>query len=162
MLAGALGHEAAHVRSLDPLCYFAVELALALNPLGRVLLDAHARRWFAAREMHCDREAVAFGCPAVPLADAILRAARPSSPSAAALGSSELGVLRLRIQMLLALAEQDSAQPLRHGAPSVPAWAAAALLLATLLSPHQLGTGALDALHRGAESAATYLIRASA
>jgi len=160
MLASALGHEAAHVRALDPLCYFAVELALALNPFGRVLLDGHARRWYAAREMQCDREAVDGGCPPVALADAILRAARPQERGAAALGAPDLAVLRLRIQLLLALAEQ---RPERRGHPrgsSLPV--AAALLLLAVLSPHQLGTGALDALHRGAEHAAAYLIRLQA
>lgn len=156
MLAGALGHEAAHLRALDPLCYFAVELALALNPFGRVLLEKHARRWYAAREMQCDREAVDIGCPPVPLADAILRAARPESRGAAALGASELAVLRLRIQMLLALAEQKPLRRERHRVSSLPV--AALLLLAAVLSPHQLGTGALDALHRGAEHAAAYLL----
>lgn len=36
--------------------------------------------------------------------------------------------------------------------------AAVALLLLALLLPHQTGTGALDALHRGAERALTYIL----
>ena len=43
-LASALGHEAEHVRSLDPLRFLALRLALAINPVGRLLLAPHAAR----------------------------------------------------------------------------------------------------------------------
>jgi hypothetical protein len=153
MLASALEHENAHVRSLDPLRYLALQLALAVNPFGRWLLDPHVKRWYAAHEAHCDREAVIRGARPLPLADAIVRAARPSVASVA-LGARDTSVLEFRISMLIAFAER---QPSRSGAGGLPAFpTTVALLIIALLLPHQTGTGALDALHTGAEHALTY------
>ncbi|MEB2312055.1 MAG: hypothetical protein OZ921_20365 [Sorangiineae bacterium] len=151
MLAGALAHELEHVRSLDPLRYLAVELALAVNPLGRFLLAPHAARWLVAREAECDREAVLGGAAPLPLAYAIVRAARPSPQLAVALGSPELAVIEYRVRMLLAFAERA---PARHGAARprlLPA--SLALLGLTLLLPHQTSSAALDVLHTGSERA---------
>ena len=48
-LVAALGHEAEHVRARDPLRYFLLDLALALNPVGAWFLRPHVSRWLAAR-----------------------------------------------------------------------------------------------------------------
>jgi hypothetical protein len=156
MLAGALGHEGEHVRSRDPLRYLAVELALAVNPVGRFLLEPHARRWYAAQEAHCDREAVIRGCRPLSLADAIVRAARPGALDVVPLGGPDMRALELRVGMLLAFAEERPARYRGSRLSALPA--AAALLLVALLLPHRAGTGALDALHRGAEQVLTYFL----
>lgn len=156
MLASAFGHELEHARRLDPLRFRALSLALAMNPLGRRLLEPHAARWRSAREAHCDREAVLRGSQPLPLADAIVRAARPSEPEVVGLGARDTSVLELRIGMLLAFAER-APRPCRRDEPSGFPLAVALLLLALLL-PHQAGTGALDALHTGAEQALGVLL----
>lgn len=157
MLASALGHESEHVRSFDPLRYLVLKLALAVNPFGRFLLDPHASRWHSAREAHCDREAVIRGSSPLPLADAIVRAARPSAREAVALGARDTAVLKFRIGMLLAFAERSPTRCCHQGPPVFPM--TLTLLLLTLILPHQTGTGALDALHTGAEHALTYFLR---
>jgi Zn-dependent protease with chaperone function len=154
MLAGALGHEREHVRALDPLRYLVLELALAVNPFGRFLLEAHTRRWYMAHEAHCDREAVIQGCRPLSLADAIVRAARPGSLEAVPLGAPDMRSLQLRVGMLLAFVEERPARCAYPALSTLPA--AGALLLVALLLPHQAGTAAFDALHRGAEQALTY------
>ena len=156
MLASALAHESAHVRSWDPLRYLMVELSLAINPFGRFLLERHARSWYAARETHCDREAVIQGCRPLSLADAIVRAARPGPIHLAPLGAPDMGVLELRVGMLLAFAERRPVRCCRQGISALPT--AIVLLLIALLLPHQTGTAALDALHRGAEHTLTYFL----
>jgi hypothetical protein len=157
MLASALGHESEHLRSLDPLRFRVLRLALAVNPFGAGLLDAHAKRWYAAQEAHCDREAVLRGSAPLPLAEAIVRAARPSAREAVALGARDTAVLKFRIGMLLAFAEQRPARCCHQGHSVFPV--GLVLLAVTLLLPHQAGTAALDALHTGAEHALTYFWR---
>lgn len=157
MLASALGHEAEHVRALDPLRYLILQLALAVNPFGRFLLEPHAVRWQAAREAHCDREAVILGAAPLPLADAIVRAARPGAREVVALGARDTAVLKFRIGMLLAFSERAPARCCHQGLLAFPV--AFVLLLIALLLPHQTGTAALDALHTGAEHALTYFWR---
>lgn len=156
MLASALGHEAEHVRDFDPLRYFLLQVTLAVNPMGRFLLEPHAARWQAAREAHCDREAVIRGAAPLPLADAIVRAARPAR-EAVALGASDTAVLKFRVGMLFAFAERP---PVRccHGGPSTFS-AVFFLVLIAFLLPLQTGTAALDALHAGAEHPLTYFLR---
>jgi hypothetical protein len=157
MLAAALGHESEHVRAFDPLRYFLLEVALAVNPVGRFLLEPHARRWYSAQEAHCDREAVIRGCRPLSLADAIVRAARPGAPPLVPLvplGAPDMKTLELRIGLLLAFAEQRPARYRRPGLSALPV--AGALLLLALVLPHRAGTAAFDALHRGAEQTLTY------
>lgn len=155
MLCSALGHEQEHLRALDPLRYLLLQFALALNPCGRMLLAPHAARWKGAREAYCDREAVIHGASPLPLADAIVRAARPTAKEAAPLGARDTAVLELRVKMLLAFSERA---PQRAGSDSRSAIPfALILLLMTVLLPHRTGTAALDALHTGAEQALTYL-----
>lgn len=157
MLASALGHEAEHARRLDPLRYLILRLALAVNPFGRFLLEPHAARWQAAREAHCDREAVIHGAAPLPLADAIIRAARPGTREAVALGARDTAVLKFRVGMLLAFAERTPARCCNQSPTTFPV--AFALLLIALLLPHQTGTAALDVLHTSAEHALTYFWR---
>jgi hypothetical protein len=154
MLASALGHEGEHVRLLDPLRYLVLRLALALNPVAGFLLERHASRWQAARESHCDREAVILGALPLALADAIIRAARPGAHEVVALGARDTTILKFRIGMLMAFAER---KPTRccHGQPSAFPMTFMLLALALLL-PHQTGTAALDALHAGAEHTIAY------
>jgi Zn-dependent protease with chaperone function len=157
MLASALAHEAEHVRALDPLRYLVLQIALAVNPFGRFLLSPHVAHWQAAREAHCDREAVIHGAAPLPLAEAIIRAARPSDREAVALGARDTAILKFRIGMLLAFAERTPTRCCHQG-PSTLA-VAFVLLLITLFMPHQTGTAALDMLHTGAEHALTYFWR---
>lgn len=155
-LAAALAHEAEHLRSRDPLRYRLLQLALAANPFGAWLLGAEAARWLRAREAHCDREAVLGGADPLCLAGAIVRAARPEAQTAA-LGAPDAAVLRFRVELLCAYAESP---PRRCCPRPVPVFVTTlALLLLTLLLPHQAGTAALDALHAGAERAASLLWR---
>jgi len=150
----ALGHEAEHVRAFDPLRYLVLELALAMNPLGRKLLAPHAFRWLAAREAHCDREAVLQGSSPLALAEAIIHAARPASPRVVALGARDTTLLRFRVSLLVAFAEQ---RPSRCCHRSHSAFPAVLMLFGlALLLPHETGTAALDALHTGAEHAVLY------
>jgi hypothetical protein len=136
-----------------------LELALALNPVGRRLLGSHAFRWIAAREAHCDREAVIGGCAPLALAEAIVHAARPHAPGAAALGAAALGtsdteLLRFRVGLLCAFAER---RPSRCCQRSHSAFPAVLMLVGlALLLPHGTGTAALDALHVSAEHALLY------
>jgi hypothetical protein len=157
VLASALGHEREHVRSLDPLRYLVLELALALNPFGRAFLQPHVARWYGAREAHCDRTAVAGGCAALPLAEAIVQAARPTAPHVPALGAHDAKLLELRVKLLFAFAERCPARCCRHESSAVPV--AFLLLLLTLLLPHQTSTAALDALHTGSEHALAHFWR---
>ncbi len=155
LLASALAHELEHVRAFDPLRYVALELALALNPLGHRLLGRHAAAWRGAREAHCDREAVLHGAAPLALASALLRAARPGPSEAVALGAADASLLRLRVGLLLAFAEHRPTRCCRRGRSGLQL--AVAVLALTLISPHQTGTAALDLLHVGAERALSYL-----
>lgn len=148
-LAAALGHELQHVRALDPLRYLLLRVALAVNPLGRGLLESQAAAWHAAREAHCDREAVLAGAAPLSLAEALIAAARPGRSDLVALGARDASLLGLRVRMLLAYSENMPRRCCQRGPSSIPL--AVALLLAALVLPHQTGTAALDALHRGAE-----------
>lgn len=156
-LASALAHEAAHVRSFDPLRYLVLEVALAMNPIGRWLLAPHAARWLGAREAHCDREAVLGGASPLSLAEAIVLAARPHARCAVALGAHDAPMLKFRIDLLTAYAERAPARCCRRE-PSALVTAIALFAIAVLL-PHGTGTGLLDALHSGTEHTLTYFSR---
>ena len=156
-LAGALGHESEHVRAFDPLRYLVLELALAMNPFGRKLLAPHAYRWLAAREAHCDREAVLRGSLPLALAEAIVQAAKPSPNQAVALGARDTTLLRFRVGLLFAFSEQRPHRCCHRGFSAFPI--AMLLLLVTLFLPHETGTEALDALHTSAEHALVYAWR---
>lgn len=155
-LAAALAHEAEHVRWADPLRYRLLQLALAANPVGRWLLRGEAASWLRAHEAHCDREAVLGGASPLPLAAAILAAARPATTDPG-VGAPDMAALRFRVQLLCAFAE---APPKRCCPGRRPVFTVSvALLLLALTLPHQAGTSALDVLHEGAERAASFLWR---
>jgi Zn-dependent protease with chaperone function len=151
-LAAALHHELEHVRDRDPLRYFALWWALAVNPFGRWLLQDELARWLLCRELHCDRDAVLAGANAAALADAIVQAARSGErPALAALGNADVGAIALRVRVLLAYSE---APPERRTAQPVLRIALCALSLVALL-PHGSSTRPLDVVHVAAESAAS-------
>jgi beta-lactamase regulating signal transducer with metallopeptidase domain len=150
-LAGALLHEIEHVRDRDPLRYFVAYLALAVNPIGRLLLDKELAWWLLAREVHCDREAVLDGAYAAALAQAIVIAARPPSLHLVpGLGPTDSLAVKLRVNLLLAYDEHGPHQCCRQ---PVLRFALCALLFVVLL-PHAGSTGALDAVHMASERAA--------
>lgn len=153
-LAGALAHEREHVRAMDPLRYLVLELALSINPFGRKLLEPHAVRWIAAREAHCDREAVISGCLPLSLAEAIVRAARPNPSHVVPLGTSDVTLLQFRVGLLVAFSEQRPSRCCRQGNSVLSI--ATALLILTLFLPHEMGTAALDVLHAGVEHAVIF------
>ena len=152
-LAAALGHERGHVAARDPLRYFILELALALNPVGAFLLRQHASRWRAAREAHCDREAVVEGLDPLALASAILAASRPTPTAyeAVALGARREAFLAYRVGMLLAFDEQP---PVRCCRPGPTLLIAMIAVTTAVVLPHRTGGAALDVLHRGVERGA--------
>lgn len=155
-LLAAVGHEAEHVRSRDPLRYLLVRLALSANPLGGWLLAAHAARWLRSREAHCDREAVIQGAAPLSLAEAIVQAARPTA-ELVALGAPDATILKFRIGLLCAFAEVP---PVRCCQRGLPAFATTlSLLVLPLLLPHQVGAAALDVLHTRAEQSLTFFTR---
>jgi len=150
-LAGALHHELEHVAGRDPLRYFVAWWALAVNPVGRFVLDKELARWMLAREVHCDRDAVLDGAGAPALAQAIVTAARPLSSQHLhpALGSSDAEMLKLRVDLLLSYTERS---PVRGGGQ--PALRVACFFLAAIIVlPHGGSTGALDVVHTACESA---------
>jgi hypothetical protein len=155
-LCAALHHELEHLRGQDPLRYFLVRWALAVNPLGRVLLRDELARWVLARELHCDRAAVVCGASAPALAQALVSAARPPPREPQpALGAAHADAIRLRVGLLLAYADRRphaTAQPwsLR------PAVAFLGFVLVLVL-PHHASTLPLDTIHRLSERAVARL-----
>jgi len=153
-LCSALHHELEHIRGRDPLRYFLARWALAVNPLGRVLLRDELARWVLARELHCDRAAVVCGASAPALAQALVSAARPPTREPQpALGAAHAEAIRLRVGLLLAYAD-------RRPHPAVQPWSlrpAMAFLGVVLALPHHAGTLPLDTIHRASERAAALL-----
>lgn len=155
-LLAAIGHEAEHVRSRDPLRYLLVRLALSANPLGGWLLSAHAARWLRSREAHCDREAVIQGAAPLSLAEAIVQAARPTA-HLVALGAPDATILKFRVGLLCAFAEVPPTRCCQRGLPTFAT--TLSLLVLPLLLPHQVGAAALDVLHTSAEQSLTFFTR---
>lgn len=152
MLLAALAHEFEHVEAWDPLRYAALEVALSLNPIARKLLAPHVARWRAAREAHCDREAVVRGVDPLALAQAIVYAARPASSTVAALGVDRRDVIEFRVELLMAFSERSPSRCCQKRSDSV---SLAALVTAVVLFlPHHGDSVALDALHATVERAA--------
>jgi hypothetical protein len=156
MLVSALGHEREHVRALDPMRFFLLRAALVVNPLGRLLLAPHVARWYAAREAHCDREAVLHGAAPLSLAAAIVRAARPGPTEQVALGALGTDILRFRVDLLLAFAERRPSRCCHQGPSVFPA--STVLLVIAVVLPHETGTVALDLLHAGTERLVSLLL----
>jgi Zn-dependent protease with chaperone function len=149
-LASALHHELEHVRGRDPLRYFAVWWALAVNPFGSWMLRAEHARWLLSREAHCDRNAVFSGASASALAHALVIAARPARVTMSpALGCGHLAAVKLRIGLLLAYADKSP----RRGRDIPGLRLVSTLLVFVLVLPHGGGTEPLDAVHEASESA---------
>lgn len=156
-LASALAHEAEHLRAFDPLRYLLLHLALSINPFGSALLRKELTRWVGGREAHCDRDAVLGGASPLALADAILSAARQRRPTPVGLASSDVAILRLRIEMLLAFAERPPQRCCLRDRP----WGLllGASIAVALLVASSLHTALLDAVHEGAELAVLFIIQ---
>jgi Zn-dependent protease with chaperone function len=152
-LEATLLHEAEHAHAWDPCCFFVAQVALSINPLGRLLASELARYHFA-REALCDKRAVQRGADPLALARSIVCVAAPASaadaPVVPALGGHGIGGVRLRVQLLLGYAARPPG-PVRRQAP-VGTLTALVTLLA--LWPHVMGAGALDVFHRSIERAA--------
>jgi Zn-dependent protease with chaperone function len=147
-LAAALHHEVAHVRARDPFRYALVDWALSIQPFGRRLLGGELAQWVVAREAHCDRDAVLAGADPRALAHALVVAAREGTGvRPVGLGATAIDVLRLRVELLLAYAEQ---MPQQQHHRRVLAPTLMLLGFATAM-PHVAGTQALDVVHVVAE-----------
>lgn len=150
-LEALLLHEVEHAQAHDPLRFFVAQVALSINPLGRLLASELARYHFA-REALCDRRAVQRGADPLALARSIVAVAspRPAPAFAASLGGHGIGGVRVRVQLLLGYAAAWPGPARRHAPVGV------ITSLVTLLAalPHVLGTGPLDVLHHGVERAA--------
>lgn len=154
-LIAVLHHELEHVVGHDPLRYFVAWWALAINPVGRWILDGELARWVLAREIHCDREAVLAGASAPALAHSLVHGSRAASGRAVpALGTGNLATLRLRVNLLLAYADSPPVQCCRGPALRV----VVGLLVLVSALPHSAGTGLLDLLHVVSERAGGRLI----
>lgn len=149
-LVATLLHEIEHASARDPLRLWLGQVALSLNPLGRLLAPELARYHFA-REALCDRNAVQRGASPLALASSIVSAATPrSTPQAlAALGGHGIEGVRVRVQLLLGYAER---KPTGEQAPGGASLGLNALLAASLIAwPHFAGTTPLDILHHAIE-----------
>jgi Zn-dependent protease with chaperone function len=149
VLAGALGHELEHVRGRDPLRYFLLALAMRLNPAGEWLLRRHALSWTFGREVQCDRAAVLAGAEPFGVADALMHASRPPSHALAHMRGGDTSKLRLRVELLLAYAEKQPANDVRHGSSALALTVLLALM--ALAVPHRGATDPLDLLHTSVE-----------
>ena len=151
-LTGALLHEAAHVRSFDPLRLFVLSFCQALNPASS-LLHREYLAWRLGREAACDEAAVTEGGDPLAIAQAIVAAARSThgvAPvNAFGLGSREVENIQLRVQLLLGRSGPGRIPP----AQERPLFALAALLAMAAAMPHAFGSGPLDSLHIGIETA---------
>ncbi len=153
-LEAVLLHELEHAHAGDPFRLFVAQVALTINPLGR-LLEAEFARYCFAREALCDRRAVQFGADPISLARSIVAVAgqRPTPKFTAALGGHGLEGIRVRVHLLLDYAAHRPKEAIRRGPTGV--LMTALVLLAVL--PHFTGTGLLDALHRGVEGVAVLI-----
>ena len=155
-LVAVLHHELEHVIGRDPLRYFVAWWALAINPVGRWILNGELARWVLAREIHCDREAVLAGASAPALAHSLVRGSRSTTTHGPvpALGAGNLAALRLRVGLLLAYSEQPPVRCCRGPTLRV----ALGLLVLAFALPHSVGSGLLDLLHMASERAGGFLI----
>ncbi|HWN66673.1 MAG TPA: M56 family metallopeptidase [Haliangium sp.] len=153
-LAAVLLHELEHARAGDPLRSLIAQVSLSLNPLGHLLSAEYARYCFA-REALCDRRAVQLGADPLALARSIVAVAgnRPRPALVAGLCGDGMSGIRLRVQLLFDYAARWPGPARRHAPFGLLTTATASLLLL----PHFMGTGPLDLLHLGVESAALLL-----
>lgn len=153
-LEGVLLHEVEHAQAKDPLRFFVVQVALSINPIGRVLASELARCHFA-REALCDRRAVQRGANPLALARSIVATAAPKAIPAhvAALGGHGIGGVRVRVQLLLGYATAWPGPARQHS----PVGVVTSFVTFLAAMPHIFGTEPLDVLHHGIERAALLL-----
>jgi len=153
-LEGVLLHEIEHAQAKDPLRFFVVQVALSINPIGRVLASELARYHFA-REALCDRRAVQRGANPLALARSIVATAAPKAIPAhvAALGGHGIGGVRVRVQLLLGYATAWPGPARQHS----PVGVVTSFVTFLAAMPHIFGTEPLDVLHHGIERAAVLL-----
>jgi len=153
-LEAVLLHEVEHLKAHDPLRFLMAQVALSINPIGRLLASELARYRFA-RETLCDRRAVQRGADPFALARSLVTAGGFNSAPAhvAPIGGSGIGGIQVRVQLLLGYASNCPGPP-RKDAP-VGVVTSVVSLFAVL--PHVLGTGPLDVLHHGIERTAVLL-----
>lgn len=147
MLSAALLHERAHITAYDNLRCFAVRLALAMNPMGR-LLEKDFLRWRQAREADCDSHAVFTGGEPLALAQSIIQAAKfrcagPLQCGIAALSGTDVAALKLRVALLL----DGPPRPQRTTGHPILFMAVAA----ALIGPHMDAFAFLDQFHIAVE-----------
>lgn len=153
-LEAALLHEVEHAQARDPLRFFVAQVALSINPLGKLLASELARYHFA-REALCDRRAVQRGADPLALARSIVSVATPDSMPAAvpALGGHGIGGVRLRVQLLLGYAASWPGPAQRRA----PVGLVTSLVTLLAIWPHVMGAGPLDVFHGGIERVALIL-----
>ncbi|MGM0577760.1 MAG: M56 family metallopeptidase [Myxococcota bacterium] len=147
-LEAALLHELSHLVRRDPLQVSLVLLAQAVNPFAS-LLSRPAEAWAFAREVHCDRHAVAHGLSPVAVAEALVTAARLRADhpavqgTACALCDGDTRSLTARVELLLATDRGGRVVPERDQARE-----SLSLLVvlsgAALLVPHLIQAQALS------------------
>lgn len=149
-LAGALLHEAEHVRGFDPLRFVIISVVQTLNPFAALLTNELAL-WRAGREAICDEAAVHHGAEPCSLAEALVAAARPRCDHgsvAAHLGrGGGIELLRIRVTLLMGYV---TSPPRCHCSRTAAKLAAVAIPLLVVL-PHYWGDHVIVALHQGVE-----------
>lgn len=153
-LEAVLLHEVEHAQANDPLRFLVGQVALTINPIGRLLASELARYHFA-REALCDRRAVQRGADPLALARSIVAAAvsKPKPAHVAAIGGHGIGGIRVRVQLLLGYASTWPGPAGRHA----PIGIVTSLVTLLVALPHVFGTRPLDVLHHGVERAAVFL-----
>lgn len=154
-LEAVLLHELEHAHSSDPLRLFLAQVALSINPLGRLLKPALSRYQFG-REAQCDRIAVQRGADPVALAHSIVLIASPvpATSYVSAVGGHSMRGIRLRVQLLLGYAESS---PRARTTRQPPVGVLGTLTTLLVIFPHLMGTGPLDSLHHAIERTALIL-----
>lgn len=147
-LKATLLHEVEHAQARDPFRFFVAQVALSINPLGK-LLSSELARYHFAREALSDKRAVQRGADPLALARSIVSVATPASPPAAvsALGGHGIGGVRLRVHLLLGYAAHWPGPPQRRA----PVGVATAIVAFLALWPHVMGTEPLDVFHHSIE-----------
>ncbi len=143
-LEATLLHELEHAQAHDPLRFFVAQVALSINPVGRMLTPEFAR-YHLAREALCDKRAVQRGADPLALARSIVSVASPmkTPASVVALGGHGIDGVRLRVQLLLSYAARCPGQPRRRPPMDI----ATSLVIVIAAAPHFTGTGPLNVFH---------------
>ncbi|MCR9165508.1 MAG: M56 family metallopeptidase [Nannocystaceae bacterium] len=154
MLTAVVLHELEHLRCADALRGVLAETALRMNPLG-FLLRPGFERWRLAREIACDRHAVAAGANPPALAHALVLAARAAGARSPLpqLADSRLLGLELRVRLLLDPDEAACGCGSRRGVSLT-----AAALMVVVALPHLVGSEPLDSFHLVMDRAVAFFV----